>query len=67
MNYDNKLDFMNIVQSVKDTGASGQGDSRRDEHLLPVVPTESIFVDEMHSNILILRKLQQARLQQTRP
>ena len=47
MNYANKLDFMKIVQNVKDTGASGQAVSRRDEHLLPDVPTDSIFEGEM--------------------
>ena len=55
---------MKIVQDVKDTGASHQVVSRRDKHLLPAVPTESIFASRMQSNILILRKLQQTRPQQ---
>ena len=37
---------MKIVQSMKDTGALGQEDSRRNEYLLPVVPTDSIFAGE---------------------
>ena len=57
---------MKIVQSVKDTGASGQADSRRKEYLLPAVHTDSIFAGERQSKILILRKLQQPRLLQTR-
>ena len=55
---------MKIVQNVKDTGALGQAISRRDEHLLPVVPMDSIFAGEMQSKILILRKLQQTQAQQ---
>ena len=54
---------MNIVQDMKDTGASGQVVSRRDEHPFPAVPMNSIFGGEMESNILILHKLQQERLQ----
>ena len=46
MNYANKLDFMNIVQRVKDTGASGQANSRRDKNIFLVVPMDSIFVGE---------------------
>ena len=38
---------MKIVQSMKDTGASGQADSRRNEYLFLVVPMESIFASEM--------------------
>ena len=38
---------MKIVQDMKDTGASGQVVSRRDEHPLPAVPMDSIFVGEM--------------------
>ena len=66
MNYVNKLDFMKIVQNAKDTGALGKANSRRDEHIFPVVPTDSIFTGETQSKILILHKLQQERLQQTR-
>ena len=47
LNYANKWDFMKIVQSVKDTGASSQEDYIRDKHLLLVVPTNSTFVGEM--------------------
>ena len=49
---------MNIVQSMKDTGASGQADSRRNEYLLPAVPMDSIFANETQLKILILRRLQ---------
>ena len=66
VNYANKLDFMKIVQSVKDTGASGQEDSRRNGYILPDVPMDSIFAGETQSKILILCKLQQPRLLQTR-
>ena len=58
---------MKIVQRIKDTSASGQVDSRRNEYLLPAMPTDSIFVGEMQSKILIPQKLQHARLQQTQP
>ena len=58
---------MKIVQDVKDTGASHQVVSRRDKHLLPAMPTYSIFTHGTQSKILILRKLQQERLQQTQP
>ena len=34
---------MKIVQDMKDIGASGQVVSRRDEHLLLVVPMDPIF------------------------
>ena len=61
------MDFMKIVQNVKDIAASGHVASRRDKHLFLVVPTDSIFVGGMQSKILILRKMQQQRLQQTRP
>ena len=49
MNCANKLDFMKIVQNMKDTGALGQAVSRRDEHLLPAVPTDPIFTGDMQS------------------
>ena len=43
MNYANKLRFYEIVQDVKDIGALGHVVSRRGKHLLPAVPTDSIF------------------------
>ena len=64
MNYANKWDFMKIVQSMKDTGASGQAVSIRNEHQFPAKPIDSIFVGETQSNILILCKLQQTWPQQ---
>ena len=48
---------MKIVQNVMDIGVSGQAVSRKDEHLSPVVPMDSIFTGETQSNIVILRKL----------
>ena len=58
---------MKIVQDVKDTGVSGQVVSRRDEHPFLVVPTDSIFIGETKSKILIPRKMQQERMQRTQP
>ena len=46
MNYASKFDLLKIVQSMKNIGASCQADSIRDEHLLLVVPMDSIFVGE---------------------
>ena len=53
---------MNIVQDVKDACASSQVVSRRDEHLLPAMLTDTIFVGGTQSKILIIHKLQQERL-----